>query len=223
MAQSEKNKSTYDENFLRLGGRNRARKSWNIPAITLFLCAAMLVSACKGPGANVATERCYQEPVALASADVIKLSFAGMPELNQLQKVRADGKISLPMIGEYNVAGKTPGALQQEISHAYQTQLQNCNVVVALENTSATAYISGAVVKPGKIVIDRPMTAFEAIMEAGGFEPGYANMKRVVVLRNENGRQCSQVLDLSPALKGRPFVNYYIKPHDVVFVPQSYF
>ena len=43
--------------------------------------------------------------VILASGDVVKLTFSSAPELNQAQKVRADGKLSLPLVGEVDAAG----------------------------------------------------------------------------------------------------------------------
>ena len=159
----------------------------------------------------------------MTPGDVVKVSFAGSPEFDHAQKIRADGRISLPLIGEIVADGKAPGVLQDELASRYKTQLQNNNVVVTLETTSAQAYVSGAVLKPGKIVIDRPMTAFEAIMEAGGFEPDFANTRKVVVLRNENGRQSSHILNLSPALKGKPYPPFYIKSRDIIYVPQSWF
>src|SRR5438270_7448815 len=42
--------------------------------------------------------------VILASGDVVKLTFSSAPELNQSQKVRADGKLSLPLVGEVDAA-----------------------------------------------------------------------------------------------------------------------
>ena len=49
--------------------------------------------------------------VILSSGDVVKLSFSGAPELNQAQKIRADGKINLPLVGEVDAA---VGALEVE-------------------------------------------------------------------------------------------------------------
>src|SRR5205814_3791931 len=45
--------------------------------------------------------------VILASGDVVKLTFSAAPELNQSQKIRVDGKLSLPLIGEVDAGGKT--------------------------------------------------------------------------------------------------------------------
>lgn len=218
MAQPQKIRSITSETFPWL-----AAIAWKSAATALFLCVALFLSACRGTGDRFAAETPVCEPVMLASADVVKVTYSGMPELDHSQKIRADGRISLPLIGEIRADGKTPGALQQELSTAYQKQLQNNNLVVTLENTSATAYVSGAVMKPGKVVIDRPMTVLEAIMEAGGFEPAFSNPRKVVLLRTTNGQQSSYKIDLSPALKGKPYAPLQVKPRDVIYVPQSFF
>src|SRR5437879_12109048 len=44
-------------------------------------------------------------PVSLAPGDVIKLTFAAASDMNQTQKIRVDGKVSLPLIGEVTAAG----------------------------------------------------------------------------------------------------------------------
>lgn len=118
----------------------------------------------------------------LAAGDVLKLVFPGAPEFNQLQKVRSDGRISLPLIGEVSVAGKTLGDFQAELAALYKSQLQRSEVVVSVEMSAVSVYVSGAVNKPGKILLDRPMTALEVIMEAGGFATDLANPKKVVVM-----------------------------------------
>jgi polysaccharide export outer membrane protein len=192
-----------------------------------FAIIALLFSSCQSSQpptvADPPDSVAVRTPVTLAPGDIIKFSFPGAPELNQSQKVRADGRVSLPLIGEVYARGKTPGGLQAELGELYKSQLKNNSVVVTLENTSALLYVSGAVLKPGKVVVDRPMTVFEAIMEAGGFDPDFANPKKVIVLRRENGQQTSRTIDLSPALKGKPFGAYYVRAYDVIYVPQRLF
>jgi polysaccharide biosynthesis/export protein len=159
-----------------------------------------------------------QTPGALAPGDVIKISFPGAPELNQLQKVRADGKISLPTLGETSVSGKRLGDLQKELTRRYESEIKNSEVVVTLEFSAIPIYVSGTVKSPGKIVLDRPMTVLEAIMEAGGFGD-FAKTKKVVVIRNVNGRHMTYVLDLTPALQGKPSEAFYLKAYDAIYVP----
>src|SRR5213076_2954451 len=124
--------------------------------------------------------------VILASGDVLKLTFSAAPELNQSQKVRADGKLSLPLVGEVDAAGKTIGQLQGELVQLYKSQLKTPEVTVSLEGSVTTVTVSGAVAKPARITFERPTTIFQAIMEAGGPSP-YGNLGHVRLVRTVNG------------------------------------
>ena len=184
----------------------------------------LIFSGCQNPKTSMAPEQAVgQTAVSLATGDTIKLTFPGSPEYNQTQRIRSDGKISLPLIGEVQAAGKKIGPFQQELSGRYEKQLQDSEVVVALEAGNSPVYVSGAVSHPGKIVIDGPMTALEAIMEAGGFIQNASDPKKVHLIRIENGRYTTHILDLSPALKGQSSTALYLKPKDVIFVPESLF
>jgi polysaccharide export outer membrane protein len=159
----------------------------------------------------------------LAPGDVVRLSYSGAPEYNQIQKVRSDGRISVPIVGEIIADGKKPGQLQKELATLYKPQMQNNEVVVSLESSSVPVYVSGYVNHPGRIAIDRPTTVLEAIMEAGGFQTGFANPKKVVLVRKSNGQHIPTTLDLSAALKGQPMATTYVTAYDVIYVPESIF
>ena len=160
--------------------------------------------------------------VKLAAGDVIKVSFAGAPELNQTQKIRSDGRVNLPMIGEVSAAGKTLTDFQNQLISSYKSQLRNNDVLVTLENGAGQVTVSGAVARPGKIEFDRPMTVFQAIMQAGGTTQ-YGTLKKVRLVRIVNGEQQSQVMNLTGTLKGRSSEVTYVKDGDVIFVPESAF
>src|SRR5438046_8808813 len=106
--------------------------------------------------------------VILASGDVVKLTFSSAPELNQSQKVRVDGKLSLPLIGEVDAAGKTVGQLQSDLMQRYKPQLKTPEVTVSLEACLTTVVISGAVNKPGKIACERLTRVCQAMMRVRG-------------------------------------------------------
>jgi len=172
--------------------------------------------------ATLASQAAPPARTTLAPGDVIKLTFTGTPELNQSQRIRVDGKLSLPLVGEVHAAGKTVTGLQGELSQLYKGQLKNSDVLVTLESAPTQVVISGAVVKPTKIAFEKPTTVFEAIMEAGGANP-YGNLKNVRLIRTVNGVQQSQSLDLSPTLKGAATKPFYVRDGDVIYVPQSMF
>ena len=91
---------------------------------------------------------------------------------------------------------------------------------VAVETAASGVYVSGEVMKPGKVPLDRPMTAFEAIMEAGGFSK-FANPKQVVVVRNQGGKHQRYALNLSDTLSGASDSAFYFRPYDTIYVSQS--
>ena len=160
--------------------------------------------------------------VKLAPGDVLKLSFTGAQDYNQTQKIRSDGKVSLPLIGEVTAAGKTVVDFQNELGRLYKSQLRNSDVVVTLESAVAEVVVSGAVAKGGKLTFERPTTVFHAIMEAGGVNE-YGNLRRVHLIRVVKGQQLTQVVDLRPALAGKAISPLYVKDGDVIYVPQSMF
>jgi polysaccharide biosynthesis/export protein len=160
--------------------------------------------------------------VILASGDVVKLTFSSAPELNQSQKVRADGKLSLPLVGEVDAAGKTVGQLQSELIELYKSQLKTPEVTVSLEGSVTTVTVSGAVAKPSRITFERPTTVFQAIMQAGG-PSEYGNLRHVRLHRIVNGVQRSQVFDLHGMLRGEETKPFYVRDGDIIYVPQSTF
>ncbi|MEN9535912.1 MAG: hypothetical protein RIR37_1185, partial [Verrucomicrobiota bacterium] len=104
----------------------------------------------------------------LSAGDEVKVTFRGAPELDTRQKIPASGRLSLPTVGDVQAAGRTIAALQANLTALYQPHLQDPNVQVTLENAAAGVYVSGEVLRPGRIPLDRPMTVLEAVMESGG-------------------------------------------------------
>ena len=160
--------------------------------------------------------------VKLSPGDTVKLSFPGASDLNQSQKIRADGKVSLPIVGEVTASGKTLVDFQTELIRLYKPQLRNSEVLVTLESGTATVVVSGYVHKPGKLTFDRPTTVFQAIMEAGGVTE-YGNLGSVHLVRTVSGEQRTQVINLKSAMRGQITKANYVKDGDVIYVPQSLF
>lgn len=158
----------------------------------------------------------------LNSGDVIQINFPGAPNLNTTQAIRRDGKINLYMVGEVTALGKTPAELERELIEAYSGQLVSKEIKVTVMSSAFAVYVSGAVLRPGKITPERAVTAFDAIMEAGGFDPTRANTKAVRVIRTINGRTENHVLNLKAVLDGEPTEPFYLQSYDVVFVPEKF-
>jgi polysaccharide export outer membrane protein len=91
-----------------------------------------------------------------------------------------------------------------------------------LESSALAIFVNGAVLRPGKIMTDRPITALEAIMEAGGFDHTRANLKAVRVIRHEGGQVKNYTLNLKPAFQGKSSEPFYLKRSDIVYVPERF-
>jgi polysaccharide export outer membrane protein len=200
----------------------QSRSRAAVVLIPLGACAGLLLAACQTSSNEPAHGGSALTEVTLSAGDTIKITFTGAPELNQTQKIRADGKVGLPLVGEIKAAGKTLPGLQNELIGLYKSQLRNSDVLVTLESGIQQVVVSGAVGKPGKLTFDRPTTVFQAIMEAGGAGM-YGNLKKVRLVRISNGQQQSQVMDLTGTLKGKPSQVVYVKDGDVIYVPESAF
>jgi polysaccharide export outer membrane protein len=163
------------------------------------------------------------EELTLSAGDNLRISFPAAPNLDTTQQIRSDGRLNLPMIGEVVASGKTPVALEKELIALYGPQLVSKEINVNLVSSSFIVFVSGAVQKPGKIVTDRPLSALEAIMEAGGFDTTKANMTAVVVVRQVAGRTKQFTLDLKQVFEGRQDTDtFYLKKSDIVHVPEKF-
>lgn len=149
----------------------------------------------------------------LGTGDVVSVVFPGAIQFNQTQKIRLDGKISLPIIGEVMAVGKTPADFRDELTQQYESELQDPEVIVSLVHSAAVVYVNGQVAMPGKVVLDRRMTVFDAIMEAGGFAT-LANKKKVILTRQENGKRKRYQLNF----KDEEAQVFYVQPYDTITV-----
>jgi polysaccharide export outer membrane protein len=167
-------------------------------------------------------------PVAPAAAplregDVVRITFPGAPNLNgNPQQIRQDGTITLPLIGEVKAAGLTAAELQARLVAKYGSQLVSKEVTVTVESSAYTVYVTGAVLKPGKISSNHPLSVLEAVMEAGGFDYTKANLKKVKVVRQEGSATKNYTLDLKAVLDGKQTEPFMLKPSDIVFVPEKF-
>ena len=80
----------------------------------------------------------------------------------------------------------------------------------------------GAVLHPGMVTTDRPITVLQAIMEAGGFTDS-ANLKAVIVVRQEGGKAHNYTVNVQALLKGKGNASFYLKPSDSVYIPETWY
>lgn len=213
------------------GAKGRVALSW---FASLALALLTILAGCQSPSAvNAPAGRATQvgkaapasdEPgtYTIEDGDVLQISFPSTKNLDTKQQVRRDGKVSLAMVGEVKAAGLTPSELEKELARLYSPQLVSNQVTVTVVSSSYAVFVTGAVLKPGKIQADHRLTALEAIMDAGGFDTTKANMKAVKVIRQVNGETQYFTLNLQLVLDGKPSQPFYLKHSDIVYVPEKF-
>ena len=167
------------------------------------------------------TPRVQTEALTIRPGDTVGVSFPGAPNLNTTQKVRVDGRITLPVVGEVVAEGMTSAELQAQLMRLYAPQLQIKEVAVSV-SSSITVYVTGLVMRPGKIVSDGPITALEAVMEAGGIDINKADMKKVTVIRKEEDGTKNYIVNLKLILDGKDTKSFFLKQSDIVYVPEKF-
>ena len=162
------------------------------------------------------------QPTVLHEGDTVKISFPGSPNLDETEQIRLDGKISLALVGDVQAAGQTPDQLQEHLIKLYAPQISSSDVTVAIISSTFPVYVTGCVLRPGKILSDRPLTALEAVMEAGGFDYARANLRNVHVVRRQKDSSQSYILNLKAVLNGDEQNDFFMQPGDVVYVPEKF-
>jgi polysaccharide export outer membrane protein len=204
------------------GRRKRAMESSSPCLFPLLIAATLACAGCQTILPPLPNPPGPKTAVRLSPGDTIKVTFAEESDLDQTEKIRRDGKISLPLIGEVTAAGKRIIDFQHELRSRYESHLDNPEVLVTLESGTASVIVSGFANKPAKMAFDRPTTVYQAIMEAGGASD-YGSLSNIHLTRIINGEQRTETINLRPTVKGQPTIPKYVQDGDVIYISRSWF
>lgn len=153
--------------------------------------------------------------------DVLSINVWKEPDLSKQIPVRSDGKISMPLAGEVQAAGRTPSQLEQEITTRLRSYITDPQVtVIVLQINSQKFNILGQVTKPGSYPLIAGTTIIDAIAIAGGFKD-FAKKKSLYILRqNPGGGESRIAFNYEDFVKGKNRTqDIKLRPHDTVVVP----
>jgi polysaccharide biosynthesis/export protein len=159
-----------------------------------------------------------QQDYLLGADDVIDVFVWKEPDLSATMAIRPDGKISLPLIGEIQAAGRTAQQLQQEVTRQFGQFVNNPVVTVMVkEFNSFKVSVLGEVRTPGVYKVSHTITVLDAIALAGGFTE-FARQDRVVVIRGTgiDGQRIN--INLKKYIKSGNSDMLHLDPADVVYV-----
>jgi protein involved in polysaccharide export with SLBB domain len=225
--------------------------------ITLSLAGDVTAYGLTVPELQAAIAKKYRDFIArtkysqvLKEGDYFDLRFVYNPELNIGARIRSDGKVSLPLLGEVQAAGFTPAAFRQELIKKYSRDLRQPDIAVLLgvnpnafpldiaakkiydqpnfitvtlvKSAGAQVFVGGEVAMPKAVPCEGHLTVLQAIAAAGGKKEG-GDLSRVVILRRGPFDQTEWLqTDLASPLKGRDLKNdVALRGGDVVIVPLS--
>jgi polysaccharide biosynthesis/export protein len=104
----------------------------------------------------------------LGPGDKLRVEVYREPQLSQSLQVRPDGKITLPLVGDVAATGRTSIELRDSLTTSLKEYVTNPVVtVIVQEATAAQIFIIGEVPNPGAQVMQGPLTALQALAQAG--------------------------------------------------------
>lgn len=186
----------------------------------------------------------------LKEGDYFDLRFVYNPELNVGARIRSDGKVSLPLLGDIQAAGLTPEAFRQDLIKRYSRDIRKPDIALMLgvnpnafpmdiaakkiydqgqfitvtltKSAGAFVFVGGEVGTARPVPFDGNMTVLQAIMAAGGKKES-SDLSRVVILRRGQFDQTEWIMtDLVSPAKGKDLKNdVALRAGDVVIVPMS--
>lgn len=156
----------------------------------------------------------------IGADDVLTIAFWGEKDMSGDVIVRPDGKITLPLINDVVAAGLSPDQLRQRLAALAETFFKDVQATVAVKTiNSRRVFITGQVEKPGSYPLTTRTTVMQLIALAGGLKE-FAKANKIVVMRNDGGRESRLPFDYKKVVEGRNLLeNVEMRPGDTVVVP----
>jgi len=159
-------------------------------AFTVALCLAS-VGGCSASGQYVWFTSLPRE-VANGSADylinvgdTVDVRVLGHEDVSVKEKVRIDGRIAVPLVGEVEARGKRPSALRAELEGRLKDFIVSPSITVnVVEVQLMTILLLGEVTHPGAFQVDPSVPLAHALALGGGLTD-YASRDSIYVVRQQ--------------------------------------
>jgi polysaccharide export outer membrane protein len=157
----------------------------------LLVLALFSVAACSTNNAVVSPEVaavCQDDEYRLGTGDQLRITVFGQEDISREVEVDSAGRITLPLIGDFLVIGRTLKDVEKMLVDALTPDYFK-NPVVSVEVLEyRDFFILGEVANPGPYPYVGKMTVITAVAMAGGFT--YRAVKDEFLLQHD-GRQIS--------------------------------
>lgn len=131
------------------------------------------------PDAFVQPEKEYL----IRDGDLVSIRVFGQDPLSTRARVRSDGRIAMPAIGDVDVRGKRPSALRAELEARLKDYVNSPSVTVTVEEFQPiNVSVLGEVQKQGIYAVD-PRSTVAQVLAMGGGLTDYASRSGIYVVR----------------------------------------
>lgn len=162
------------------------------------------------------------EEYILQPGDVISINVVEHPEFSGRNKIRPDGRINYPVVGELDVASLSCAQLVKIMQGKLAPYVNNPVVSVSIEAYySNKIFIIGDVNRAGEFEIYEPIEVIKAVAMCGGLKN--SKTKTIRIIRGDGTVVPVNMADLmSGRLSKRESSKYLLFPGDTMYVPESY-
>ncbi len=184
---------------------------------TLWRLALGLLAA--GLAVPAAAQVAASSGYVLGADDGVTVSVYGQPDAGVQTRIKADGTIVVPLIGNVQAAGQTVISLAELITKKFVAGGYFKSPVVNVEiagYVSKTINIAGKVTQPGVYPLDRSYRALEVLLKAGWVRDAGANY---VYLRRADNKEVR--LETEALVRGAQDKNPIMQPGDTLYVPDA--
>lgn len=152
--------------------------------------------------------------------DILSVLFWRDKEMSADVVVRPDGRITLPLLNDVVAGGATPEQLKDRISEQAARFVEDPSVTVVVKQiNSRKVFVTGNVGRQGAYPLSGPSTVLQMLSLAGGVAE-FADAKKILIMRTENGQQKVLKFNLRDVMKGKNLQqNVLLKPGDTIVVP----
>jgi polysaccharide biosynthesis/export protein len=160
-------------------------------------------------------------PYLIGPFDKLTIDVFGVPDLSKEVQADASGRISLPLAGVVEAAGKTPEELGRSLEALLRGKfVRDPQVTVNLKETvSQVVTVDGEVKEPGLYPVVGRMTLMKAVATAKGTGE-FASLNNVVIFRTVGGKRLAALYNLKSIRRG-VYDDPEIFANDVVVVGDS--
>ena len=156
-------------------------------------------------------------------ADVLRVNVWREPELSVEVRVRPDGTITMPLIGDIQAAGLTLSKIRVQMATGLANFVKPENLQVTIALVSANSYqftITGNVEKSGNFTPSNYVTVLEAVTMAGG-PSRFASPEKSFIIRGSASGMPHQIpVNIEKFRTGKRLdQNIVVLPGDIIVVP----